>query len=124
MGVNVSWHMDALDLQITVRARAVITDFLSAYEGDAVIGLNYGVHKTYTLGGVETNERVTRWHLVALSKAQADGLDKQSQLLGTQGLYLADGVTIGLFEPEDVERLRGKIMDAERGRLFVRERAS
>ena len=116
--------MEALDLQITESARAAIEDFLSAYEADAVIGLNYGVHKTYTVGGVETNERITRWRSVALSKAQADELDKQSQLLGTQGLYLADGVTISLFEPQDIERLRGKILDAERGRLFVRERAS
>ena len=122
--ILVSWHMEALDLQITESARAVIEDFLSAYEADATLGLNFEVRKTYTLDGAETNERITRWRSVAISKAQAYELDKQSEVLGTQGLYLADGLTICLFEPHDVERLRGKILDAKRGKLFVRERAS
>jgi hypothetical protein len=112
--------MKRLDVRVTERARALIDDFLSAYEPDTVIALNYGEFKTYTIQGVETNEMVARWRFVALARSQADEIEKLSEVLGTQGLYDADGITICLFEPSDVERLRGKTLDAERGRLLVR----
>ena len=37
-----------------------------------------------------------------------------------RGLYTVDGITMWLFEPADVEQLRVKIKDAERGKLFIR----
>ena len=112
--------MEHLDVHITEKARAVIRDFLSSYEPNSVIGLGYGEFRTYASGGVDTNGIVARWRFVALTPAQAEELDRNGQLTGTQGIFNADGMTICLFEPEDAARLRGHTLDAERGKLFVR----
>ena len=112
--------MEHLDVHVTDSARTVIRDFLSFYEPDSVIGLGYGEFRTYISDGVQSNGAVARWRFVALTPSQAEELDRHGQITGTQGLFNADGVTICLFEPEDVARLRGRTLDAERGKLFVR----
>ena len=112
--------MERLDVHITERARVAIREFLSFYEPDSVIGLGYGEFRTFVSGKVDTNTILARWRFVALTASQAAELDRHGQITGTQGLFDADGMTICLFEPEDVARLRGRTLDAERGKLFVR----
>ena len=113
--------MKRLDAKVTEAARALVKDFLSSYEANSVIGLGYGQFKTYTAAGEHRGETVARWRFVAITRAQADDIEKTSEALGgTEGLYNVDGITMWLFEPADVERLRGKILDAERGKLFIR----
>src|SRR5262245_24208332 len=98
--------MKRLDATITEAARALIKDFLSAYEPDSLIGLGYGQFKTYTAAGEPRSETVARWRFVAITRAQAGDIEKTSEALGgTEGLYNVDGITMWLFEPTDIERL-------------------
>jgi hypothetical protein len=102
--------MKRIDLELTERARAWLSAFLSRYEPNSVLALSYGP--------------AARWRFVVFTRAQAEKIEETSSLTGEDIYMTNDGFKVCIGETKDAARLAGGILDVANDTVLVAQRAS